>query len=565
MRAPIHPWLWHHARATRVALLAAVTLGLVGTGLLVAQATLLAEVIARGFLQGADLAQLQLPLLGLALVALLRAGTAWATPAVGGLAAARVKSELRNAVVARSLGSPRPSAAHSGEVAALAAEGIDALDGYFARYLPRLALGLLAPPLIIAWVLRLDPLSGIVLLLATPLVPVFMWLVGVGAQARAKRRWQELTRLGVHFLEVMRGLSTLAIFGRSRLQRETIRAVSERYRRATMSTLRLAFLSALVLELAATVCTALVAVEVGLRLVAGQLGLGVGLTVLLLVPEVFLPLRAVGAEFHGNAGAVAVADRMRALLEGPAPTLSSVGPALSISGPVQEVRLEAITFTYPGRSLPVLEGANLRLRRGDRAALVGPSGTGKSTLLAILLGLLSPEGGRVLVNGHDLRFVDREAWWRQVGWLPQRPHLVSGSIADNIRLGTPELSDGEIWEALERVGLTEWARRLPDQLDSWVGEGGSLVSGGQRVRLALARVLARQPRWLLLDEPTAHVGSTEGHLIGALIRDLNREATVVFATHDLQLVADADRVLELSRGRLVEIAQVGGRAMERVG
>src|SRR5579884_3200446 len=251
VRGPVHPWLWRHARATRLALTAAVALGLITTGLVVAQATLLAEVVARAFLGGAGPASLRPLLLGLALVALLRAGATWAAPVVGGLAAGRVKSAVRAALTARSLRLARSDDPHSGEIATLAAEGVDAFDAYLARYLPRLALGLLAPPLVIAWVLRIDPLSGVVLLVATPLVPVFMWLAGAGAQARARRRWRELTRLGVHFLEVMRGLSTLEIFGRGRAQRQAIRAVSERYRRATMGTLRLAFLSALVLAPAA--------------------------------------------------------------------------------------------------------------------------------------------------------------------------------------------------------------------------------------------------------------------------------------------------------------------------
>ncbi len=289
-----------------------------------------------------------------------------------------------------------------------------------------------------------------------------------------------------------------------------------------------------------------------------------GLTVLLLVPEVFLPLRAVGAEFHGNVEAAAAADRMRALLEEPAPDLGG-GPRLTILAPVQEVRLEAVTLTYPGRPLPALDRASLGVRRGDRIALVGPSGTGKSTLLAVLLGLLVPTEGRVLMDGHDLRTIDREAWWRQVGWLPQRPHLASGSIADNVRLGAPGLSEREVWEALEQVGLAGWVRQLPDQIGTWVGEAGGLVSGGQRVRLALARVLARRPRWLLLDEPTAHLGSADARLIGELVRGLSREATVVLATHDPQLAAAADRVLELTGGHVVEIPQQVGRAMGQAG
>jgi len=551
MRGPIHPWLWRHARASRAALLAAVALGLATTGLVIAQATLLAGIVARGFLGGAGPGSLRPLLLGLGLVALLRAGAAWAAPAIGALAAARVKSALRAALAVRVIGTARPAAAHSGEIAALTTEGIDALDDYFARYLPRLALGLLAPPLIIAWVLRTDPLSGVVLLLATPLVPVFMWLAGAGAQARARRRWRELTRLGVHFLEVMRGLSTLIVFGRGRAQGEAIRAVSERYRRATMGTLRLAFLSALVLELAATVCTALVAVEVGLRLVAGRLDLEPGLAVLLLVPEVFLPLRAAGAEFHASAGAAAVADRLRPILEEPALAACRASRTIPIFGLAHEVRLEEVTVVYPGRSRPALEGVGLELRRGERVALVGPSGAGKSTLLAVLLGLLPPARGRVLVDGHDLRDLDREAWWRQVGWLPQRPHLASGSIADNVRLGSPWLSDREVWGALEGAGLAEWVARLPQRLDAQVGEEGCLLSGGQRVRLALARALARRPSLLLLDEPTAHLGG-DGHLVAGLIRGLDREVTAVFATHDHRLAAEADRVLELVGGRLAE-------------
>ncbi len=526
-------------------------LGLGQAALIAVQASLLAAIITGVFLHGAGLREVTLSLLALALVAAGRAALAGAAGLTGHLCSAEIKSRLRADLMDRSLaGGPAHLAGQRrGELATTVSQGVDALDGYYAGYLPQLALGALVPAMLVGWTLHVDPVSAAILAVTVPLVPVFMWLVGVAADRRARRRWRTLSLLSAYLLDVVSGLPTLKIFGRSRAVGDSIATVTERYRRAAMSTLRLAFLSALVLELAASVSTALVAVGVGLRLVAGELDLQAGLTVLLLVPEVYLPLRRVGAAFHGSAEAGAAAERIFALVDVPAAAAApGIVPA---QGPLP-VRLEDVSFSHPGRPEPVLAGVCLEIRPGERVALVGPSGSGKSTLLALLLGFTRPDSGRLLVGDADLRRLDLDAWRRRVGWLPQLPYLFKGSIADNIRLGEPRASTDAVRAALAQAGLGDFIASLPDGVDTRVGERGSQLSGGQRTRLALARVLVRPCSLLLLDEPGANLDADAARLVGDVLETLPSDRSVLYVTHDLELARRAGRVLTLEHGRLQE-------------
>ena len=428
--------LLRRARAVRIVLAADAVLGVLAALLLLAQAVLIARVAARAF-DGAGLGELTLPLVLLVAVVVGRAAAAWGFEAMGRRAATDVLSRLRLELVDRRL-RDRPAAldgAESAEVATAAVAGVDALETLFARYLPQLVLAATVPVAVLALAASIDLVSAGLMLLTLPLVPVFMWLVGRFTEQRARTRWRSLALLSTHFLDVVRGLPTLRAYNRGAAQTEQIAEVSDAYRRATMGTLRVAFLSGAVLELAATLGIALVAVTVGVRLVNGGIGFEAGLTVLVLAPELYLPLRNLAAQFHASADGLAVTDRLLELIDVPEGS-GSGGPAPP-SPRAAPVRLEGVSFAYPARRGVVLDAVDLELAAGQTVALVGPSGAGKSTIASLLLRLAEPTEGRVTVGAVDLAACDAAAWRSQVSWVPQRPTLFRGTVADNIRLGVP--------------------------------------------------------------------------------------------------------------------------------
>jgi ATP-binding cassette subfamily C protein CydD len=519
--------------------------------LLVAQAWLLATVIAGAFVDDKDLAQLKLPVGLLLGVFFLRALVAWWQELASNRCSARVKSMLRSALVRRAvqLGPDGHVAGRSGDVATLAVRGVDALDAYYSRYLPQVVLAAIVPLTVLVAVFRADWVSGAIMLVTLPLVPIFMALVGMEAQARTDRQLKALQLLSGHFLDVVTGLTTLKIFGRSRAQVGTIRDVADSYRQKMMAALRVTFLSSLVLELLASVSVALVAVAVGLRLLAGHLGLQMSLFVLVLAPEAYLPLRQLGAEFHASAEGTSAAKQVFDILDQPA---LPVGRRTDVPDPARAgIVFHSVRFTYPGRHEPALDGATFEVRPGELLALTGPSGCGKSTLLAMLLGFIQPDEGRVVVGDVDLAGLDPGTWRKQVAWAPQRPHLFAGTIADNVRLGRPDASAAEVHGALAAAGLSDLVAGLPRGADSRLGERGAGISAGERQRVALARAFLRDPRLLLLDEPTANLdGQTEADVLDAVVR-LAAGRTVVMVAHRPALLAIADRVVDLAR---VEVA-----------
>ena len=427
---------------------------------------------------------------------------------------------------------------------------MDALETAFARYLPQVVLALVVPAAVLVLVAFLDPLSAGIMLLTLPLVPVFMWLVGRYTEHRAHERWQALALLSGHFLDVVRGLPTLRAFNRGEAQAVRIAEVSDRYRQATMGTLRTAFLSGAVLELAATLGVALVAVTVGVRLVEGGLGFETALTVLVLAPELYAPLRNLAAQFHASADGRAVAGLLLDLVDAP-PVVGS-GSAVAPSPREAAVRLEAVSFTYPARERPVLESVDLELAPGETVALVGPSGWGKTTLASLVLRLAEPTSGRVTAGGVDLADCDAAAWRSQIAWVPQQPTLFRGTVADNIRLGDPGAGDERVREAARLAGADGFVDGLPDGYATVVGDGGRPVSAGQRRRIALARAFLRDAPLVVLDEPTADLDPASAAAVGAAIVRLARGRTMLLVAHSPELAQLADRVVRLENGRLVD-------------
>ncbi|MFB8268240.1 thiol reductant ABC exporter subunit CydD [Streptomyces sp. NPDC055955] len=539
---PIDQRLLRYARATRLFLIAVVVLGVAGAGLVIAQAMLIAEVVVGAFEHGLDVSALRTPLLLLALVAAGRGLVSWLTELAAHRASAAVKSELRGRLLERAsqLGPGWLGGQRTGSLVALATRGVDALDDYFSRYLPQLGLAVVVPVAVLARIVTEDWVSAAIIVCTLPLIPVFMILIGWATQSHMDRQWRLLSRLSGHFLDVVAGLPTLKVFGRAKAQAESIRRITGEYRQATMRTLRIAFLSSFALELLSTLSVALVAVTIGMRLVHGDMDLYVGLVILVLAPEAYLPLRQVGAQYHAAAEGLAAAEEIFAVLETPVPP-SGAGAVPAATG----IAFDGVTVRYPGRSADAVSEADFEVAPGETVALVGPSGAGKSTLLSAALGFVRPQAGRVLVGGADLAGLDREAWHARVAWVPQRPQLYAGSIADNVRLARPDASPAEVEDALREAGAQDFVRALPDGADTLLGEDGAGLSAGQRQRLALARAFLADRPVVLLDEPTAALdGETEAGIVEA-VRRLAAGRTVLLVVHRPALLAVADRVVRL--------------------
>ncbi|MFI6264531.1 thiol reductant ABC exporter subunit CydD [Micromonospora sp. NPDC051006] len=546
-RRPFDPRLLRRVPAARRDLALLALLGVAAAALVVAQATALAMLLATAF-DG----RLDRPALGgfVAAVAA-RALLVWAQGTVAARVAATVKAALR-ADLLGAVGRHGPgwvAGQRAGQLATLAGRGLDALDAYFTGYLPQLVLSVTVPVAVLARIGLADWSSAVIIALTLPLIPIFGALLGWQAQAATERQWRRLSLLGGHFLDMVAGLPTLRAFGRARAQVDVVRRMADGHRVATMKTLRIAFLSALVLELVATLSVALVAVPVGIRLLGGGLALQTALLVLLLTPEAYLPLRAAGSRFHASMeGLAALNDAFEVQTEAPAP--SAPGARLVPDGR-GEIRFESVTVAYERTT--ALRDVTLTIRPGERIAIIGPSGAGKSTLLGLLLGFVTPTSGRVTVGGVDLADADPDAWRQQLAWVPQRAHLFAASLADNIQLGAADTPAETLAGAVHDAALDEVVAGLPDGLGTMLGERGHGLSSGQRQRVALARAFLRDAPVVLLDEPTARLDSASEAVVLTATRRLVTGRTALLVAHRPALLDDADRILRIEDGRVTEL------------
>ena len=545
MRRAVDRRLLEYARATRPFLIALVAAGAAGAVLIIAQAWLLADIIAGAVSGAKGVGALSVPFAALLAVVVARAILGWGREVMAERASARVKAQLRDVLLEHvaAIGPGRAPHPWTAQIAVLSTRGIDALDGYFSLYLPQLCLAVIVPVAVLAAIGAQDWISALIIAATLPLIPLFMALVGAATRERMEHQLRSLQQLAGHFLDAVAGLPTLKVFGRAKPQIAAVGAVTDRYRQATMATLRVTFLSSLILELVATLSVALVAVEIGLRLMGGHLGLRTALMVLVLAPEAYLPLRQLGANYHASSEGIAAADQIFAVLEMP---VAPRGHRRQVPDPaVSSIEIERLAVQYPGRGRPALDGISLTISPGEVLAITGPSGGGKSTLLAVMLGFISPSTGSVRVGGVELAELDPEAWRAQVSWMPQRPHLFAASIADNIRLGHPEATTAEVASAAAAAGLREVLASKPAGLETILGESGAGLSVGERQRVSLARAFLREAPLLLLDEPTANLdGGTEAEVLAAL-RRLVADRTVLLVAHRPALMSLADRVLEL--------------------
>ncbi|MFB6724491.1 thiol reductant ABC exporter subunit CydD [Kribbella sp. NPDC056345] len=537
---PLDPRLLRRAKAARVFLVASVLIGIASGGLIIVQAVLLAQGIAGAVLHGEDVTGVAW---ALAAVVAGRAALLWLQEVVAQRAAAAVKSTLRRQVLehALKLGPVWLSGERSSALTTLLTKGLDDLDPYFARYLPQLVLAATVPAGVVGWMATGDLIAAGTVLLTLPLIPIFMALIGWATQAHSRRRQRALGVLAHHFTDVVTGLPTLKLFGRAKAQEDAVRRVTDRHRVASMSSLRVAFLSSFALELLASISVALVAVGVGLRLIEGHLGLQTALMVLILAPEAYLPLRQVGMHFHASADGVAAGEEVFRVLETPLPERGERTDVPDLRS--NTLQLFDVTVRYPGRSEPALDAFDLEVRPGEVVALSGASGAGKSTVLAVLLGFVVPERGVVVVGGSAADEFDPSEWRRQFAWVPQRPGLRLGTVADNVRLGRPGASDDDVRLALLAAGAGEL------ELDKAVGERGQLLSGGQQRRVALARALITEAPVLLLDEPTAGLDAEAEATVVAGLRATGR--TVLMVAHRPALIAAADRNIVVGNRELV--------------
>jgi len=561
-------WLRSQAHLVRHTLAGAVGFSVAGGLLVLLQAYLLAGIADAVIFARAPLLAISPALTGLLAVYAARFAATYAAEQMAFAAAADVKRTLRERLLKRleELGPAWQRTQRSGDLVTSIVDGIDTLDGYFARYLPQMGAAALVPLSLLVFVVPQDWFSAAVFLLTVPLIPVFMVLIGKGAERLNQRQWVQLRRLAARFLDAIQGLTTLRLLNASRREIEVVARLSDDYRRTTMGVLRVAFLSALALELLATLSIAVVAVFIGFRLYGAfdwaPIDFRTGLFVLLLAPEVYLPLRDLGARYHARMEAIGATGGILNILEAPR-VAAPAGRAALPSGPLR-IEVAGVHYAYPdGRA--GLRGVDLQLEPGRLLALIGPSGAGKSTLAQLLLGFVTPDQGSVMVGGQALATVDPTAWRSAVAWVPQRPQLLYGTLLDNLLLAHPAATPAEVRRALEQAGAAELVERLPHGLQAVIGEQGIGLSGGEIQRLALARAFLRDARLVVLDEPTANLDATAAAGVLATLGRLKEGRVVLVIAHRLATAAAADVVAVLEEGRVVEagppreLAALGGR------
>ncbi|WP_126578529.1 thiol reductant ABC exporter subunit CydD [Tengunoibacter tsumagoiensis] len=552
----INKRLLQYVRTMRPYMAIVIALSLV-TGLcIVLQAHYIAQIINQTFLAQQTLPLLFTTLLLLLLIFLLRAGLIWFGEVVTNYASCLVKKDLRQRLFAHllKLGPMYVKGERSGEIVNTATEGVEALDSYFALFFPQLCSTMIIPVMILIVVFATDLLSGIILLVTLPVLPFFMILIGKQANAMTEKRWHMLSQMSAHFLDVLQGLTTLKLFGRNKRQETTIRQISDRFGDTTLKVLSVAFLSSLVMEMGATISNALIAVEIGLRLLYGNIPFEQAFFVLLLTPEFYLPLRSLGTQFHASMNSSASAGRIFDILETPLSDQSSGREASQTPVLQDTLSFEGLHYSYPtteDQKQEALKGISFQIQRGQTVAVVGPSGSGKSTLASLLLRFIEPDQGQICIDGNPIQQYSAQEWRKLVAWQPQRPYLFNASVAENIRLGRPTASMDEVIQAAKQAQIHTFIQSLSQGYNTVIGERGARLSGGQAQRLSLARAFLKDAPILLLDEATSTLDTESEAEVLQTLAQFSHNRCVLIIAHRLNTIRTADTILVLQAGKIV--------------
>ncbi|MFD1810607.1 thiol reductant ABC exporter subunit CydD [Rhodococcus gannanensis] len=544
-RGPVDPRMWRYSRSARGHLVLTVTLSLVVAAAVIVSAVMIGTVLA-GVITDPDarsVAHWSGELTVLAAAVAVRVTATWLQSRFAHRSASRVIGELRAEVLAAATDlAPRDLDPRRDETATVLTRGIEGLRAYLTGYLPALLLAVTVTPLTLLVIMVTDLTSAVIVVITLPLIPIFMILIGLLTRGKAAASLRTMTALSAQLLDLLAGLPTLRALGRERGPQDRVRTLGDEHRRTTMSSLRIAFLSSMVLELLATLSVALIAVSIGLRLVFGEMALQAGVIALVLAPEVYLPLRTVGAQFHAAEDGMAAADKAFGVLDGRADARPPGGAPV----PAGVVALRRVGMRSRSGWAP--RGLDLILAPGKVTALTGPNGAGKSSAVQVILGLAEPDEGSAQVGGTDIRDLDPQLWWKSVAWLPQHPVLVPGTLRENLELTGPVDADPRRVDSVcAATGFDDVLRESPNGWDTVVGAGGIGLSLGQRQRLALTRTLLTEASVVLLDEPTAHLDAESEARVLAAIRALAESgAAVLLVGHRASVLAAADSVVTVA-------------------
>ena len=523
-------------------------------GLIILQSWFLSVIIDNVHLNSAGLEAISPVLCSLIIIILLRAVLVLIHEQTAAILSEKIRSGLRIALSEKilRLGPAYLESQKSGEVTYALTGAIETLDAYFSQFLPQLIIAAVLPVGILVVVFPLDTLSGIVLLLTAPLIPIFMILVGKTTEALTRRQYSTFSRMSAFFLDSLRGIAELKNLGRSHEHTARLDRVSESYRLATMRVLRISFLSALVLELAATLSVAVIAVEIGIRLLYAQIDFRQAFFLLVIAPEFYLPLRQVGARFHASRNGVSAARRIFEIMDQPEMNMGGDGQSVpDLFETPFTIRFDNVSFTYPDRSEEALSHVSFEIRSGETTALVGLNGSGKSTLAALLLRFIKPSEGTIYYNNVDIQSISLRAWRAGIAHLDQQPVLFNDTVRVNLIIANPAASDDELAAALTHARLIEVVDTLPEGLNTPVGENAFRFSGGQSQRLGLARAFLKDAPVIVLDEPTSHLDSLLEADLNQTIRSLMRGRTCLVIAHRKETARQADKIVMLNNGRAV--------------
>ena len=529
--------------------------GVLAAGMLIAQAFYLSIVIDSAFIQKSGMERLLLPLSLFALFSTLRMAFNWFshTEANRGTLIIRSKVFTRLISTVGALGPLYARSVQSGRLSTTLLKGVEALDAYYSQYIPQLFFALFTPLLIAGTILPGDLISGGILLLTAPLIPMFMILIGKSASAMTEKQWKTMSRMSGFFLDVLQGLPTLKLFAQSKRQHDAIEESGESFRHATMRVLKVAFLSSLTLELVGTIGMAIIAVGIGLRLMGGKLTFQHALFVLILTPDFYLPLRQLGTKFHAGMEGVSASKEIFAILDQstPAPVQQATFTVKESAGK-RTIVFTNVSYTYPGSSRPALEGISATIPAGKTTAIIGPSGAGKSTMINLLLRFQEPGEGSITIDGNPIHAIPLEEWHRQISWVPQHPYLFNATLRENILLARPDASAEQVESALTKSGLTTFVGSLPQGLETMIGEQGARLSGGEAQRVALARAFLKNAPLLVLDEPTSHTDPELEAALRSSIQELMRGRTTIIIAHRLETIRSAEQIIVVSEGKITQ-------------